>query len=151
MVHQLTSSSAFLAPRMDKSKSLSPSPLLRNESSIEARLAGGAGYSEALMSNLTLTLLEPLTSSSSHHLPPDLPPNATPSPTAEGVSLASLIDLGGLGGTVDASGGDCCFLPSTRWGGVEVLILGAVEEDAADEVDGLAVCHFGPLDCGLVA
>jgi hypothetical protein len=85
-------------------------------------------------------------------LPPDLPPNATPSPTAEGVSLASLIDLGGLGGTVDARGGDCCFLPSTRWWGVEVWILGAVEEDAADdEVDGLAVCHFGPLDCGLVA
>lgn len=54
MVNQLTSSSAFLAPRMDKSKSLSPSPLLRNESSIEARLAGGAGYSESLVSNLTL-------------------------------------------------------------------------------------------------
>jgi len=73
------SSSAFLAPSMERSRSRSPSPDLLNESRIEERDAGGAG------------------SSSSHHLPPIEPPKATPSPI-EGASLCSLFERG-EGGT----------------------------------------------------
>jgi hypothetical protein len=39
----LTSSSAFLAPRIESSKSRSPSPDLRKDSRIELSDAGGAG------------------------------------------------------------------------------------------------------------
>jgi hypothetical protein len=39
-----TSSSAFLAPRIDRRRSRSPSPERRNESSMEDNDAGGAGY-----------------------------------------------------------------------------------------------------------
>ena len=47
--NRLTSSSAFLAPRIESSKSRSPSPDLRNDSRMELSDAGGAGWILALM------------------------------------------------------------------------------------------------------
>ena len=40
---KLTSSSAFLAPRIESNRSRSPSPDLRNDSRMELSDAGGAG------------------------------------------------------------------------------------------------------------
>lgn len=87
----LTSSSAFLAPRILNSNSRSPSPLFRNESSILASEAGGGGYFQPIISAAHAKNPIKLTNSSSHHLPPPMPPKAMDNDTL-GVSLASRLE-----------------------------------------------------------
>ena len=87
-----------------------------------------AGGRRGLMSAgvLGLAYATQRTSSSSHHLPPEAPPNATPRPTG-GVALLSRRDRGGLGGSIRCSCGCRGSLADCHLGRAED------EEDAMDD------------------